>query len=169
MSLAFVVPVKSLWDNLTNKKYYVTGGIGSGETAEGFGPDYSPRNRAYCESCSSCGQIFFQWKMNLAYHDARYVDLYEETLYNALLRSTDLEGKHLYYDNPLDATVARYEWHVCPCCVGNMPRTLLMLPSWMYAKSPDGVYVNLFVGSTITLENAGGTDVEIVQASDYQR
>ncbi|MGH9718838.1 MAG: glycoside hydrolase family 127 protein [Bryobacteraceae bacterium] len=159
--------VKSLWDNLVNKKYYVTGGVGSGETSEGFGPNYSLRNRAYCESCSSCGEIFFQWKMNLAYHDAKYVDLYEETMYNALLGSTDLEGKHFYYDNPLDAGVPRYQWHVCPCCVGNIPRTLLMLPTWVYAKSADGVYVNLFVGSTITLENVAGTDVEMVQATDY--
>ena len=42
-----------------------------------------------------------------------------------------------------------------------------MLPTWAYAKSADGVYVNLFVGSTITLENVGGTDVEMVQATDY--
>ena len=35
--------VKSLWDNLVNRKYYVTGGVGSGETAEGFGPNYSLR------------------------------------------------------------------------------------------------------------------------------
>ena len=87
--------VKSLWDNIVNKKYYVTGGVGSGETSEGFGPNYSLRNGAYCESCSSCGAIFFQWKMNLAYHDAKYADLYEETMYNALLGSTDLDGQEL--------------------------------------------------------------------------
>ena len=58
--------VMSLWDNLVNKKYYLTGGIGSGETSEGFGGNYSLRNEAYCESCSSCGEIFFQYKMNLA-------------------------------------------------------------------------------------------------------
>ena len=100
--------VMSLWDNIVNRKYYVTGGIGSGETSEGFGPNYSLRNNAYCESCSSCGVIFFQYKMNLAYHDAKYADLYEETLYNALLGSIDLEGKNFYYDNPLDANAPRY-------------------------------------------------------------
>jgi DUF1680 family protein len=159
--------VKSLWDNIVNKKYYVTGGVGSGETSEGFGPNYSLRNAAYCESCSSCGEIFFQWKMNLAYHDAKYADLYEQTMYNALLGGTDLEGKHFYYTNPLDEAEPRTVWHVCPCCVGNIPRTLLMMPTWVYAKSADGVYVNLFVGSTITVENVGGTDVEMVQATDY--
>ena len=159
--------VKSLWDNIVNKKYYVTGGVGSGETSEGFGPNYSLRNGAYCESCSSCGEIFFQWKMNLAYHDAKYVDLYEETMYNALLGSTDLAGSVFYYTNPLDANEQRTPWHVCPCCVGNIARTLLMVPTWAYAKSADGVYVNMFVGSTINLENAGGTDVEMVQSTNY--
>ena len=159
--------VMSLWDNLINKKYYVTGGIGSGETSEGFGPDYSLRNEAYCEACSSCGLIFFQWKMNLAYHDAKYADLYEETMYNALLGSTDLGGTNFYYDNPLVEDKPRYAWHVCPCCVGNIPRTLLMIPTWTYAKSADGIYVNLFVGSAINVEHVAGTDVEMVQKTDY--
>ena len=64
--------VKSLWDNIVHKKYYLTGGVGSGETSEGFGPDYSLRNNGYCEACSSCGEIFFQWKLHLAYHHAQY-------------------------------------------------------------------------------------------------
>jgi uncharacterized protein len=159
--------VKSLWNSIVNKKYYVTGGVGSGETSEGFGPEYSLRHGAYCESCSSCGEIFFQWKLNLAYHDAKYVDLYEETMYNALLGSTDLDAKIFYYQNPLDANGPRAPWHGCPCCVGNIPRTLLMVPTWAYAKTPDSVYVNMFVGSTITVEDVAGTDVQMVQKTDY--
>jgi uncharacterized protein len=159
--------VLSLWDNLVNKKYYVTGGIGSGETSEGFGPNYSLRNNAYCESCSSCGEIFFQWKMNLAYHDAKFADLYEETIYNALLGSTDLAGKQFYYDNPLDEDKLRYDWHACPCCVGNIPRTLLALPTWTYATRADGIFVNMFVGSTINVPRVAGTDVRMVQVTDY--
>ena len=161
--------VLSLWDNLINKKYYITGGIGSGETSEGFGGNYSLPNSAYAESCSSCGVIFFQWKMNLAYHDAKYADLYEETMYNALLGSTDLDGKNFYYDNPLTINLnrARYPWHNCPCCVGNIPRTLLMVPTWTYAKGEDGIYVNMFIGSTIKVGKVAGTEVEMVQKTDY--
>ncbi|WP_008583128.1 glycoside hydrolase family 127 protein [Niabella soli] len=159
--------VLSLWDNMVNKKYYLTGGIGSGETSEGFGPNYSLGNNAYCESCSSCGLIFFQYKMNLAYHDAKYADLYEETMYNALLGSLDLNGKNFTYTNPLNTAEGRYQWHVCPCCVGNIPRTLLMIPTWTYVKGTDGLYVNLFIGSTINVEKVAGTDVEMIQKTDY--
>lgn len=157
----------ALWDNMVNKKYYVTGGIGSGETSEGFGPNYSLRNEAYCEACSSCGLIFFQYKLNLACHDAKYADLYEETMYNALLGSIDLEGKNFYYDNPLTERKPRYPWHVCPCCVGNIPRTLLMIPTWTYMKGENGLYVNMFIGSRINVENVAGTDIEVQQKTDY--
>jgi DUF1680 family protein len=159
--------VMSLWDNLVNKKYYLTGGIGSGETSEGFGPNYSLRNNAYCESCSSCGLIFFQYKLNLAHQEARYADLYEETMFNALLGALDLEAKNFYYDNPLTTTRPRYPWHACPCCVGNIPRTLLMIPTWTYVKGKDALFVNLFIGSTITVEDVAGTDIQMVQKTDY--
>jgi hypothetical protein len=158
--------VISLWDNMVNKKYYVTGGIGSGETSEGFGPNYSLRNEAYCETCSSCGVVFFQYKLNLAYHDAKYADLYEETMYNALLGGLALDGESYCYTNPLVNT-ERAKWHVCPCCVGNVARTLLMIPTWSYVKSKDGLYVNMFVGSRISVGELAGTSVEVVQKTDY--
>jgi uncharacterized protein len=159
--------VKSLWNSIVNRKYYVTGGVGSGETSEGFGKDYSLPNNAYCESCADCGELFFQHKLHRAYHEARFADLYEESLYNAILGSVDLEGKNFTYTNALDSSGARYPWHGCPCCVGNIPRTLLSLPTWMYTTGADGLYVNLFVGSVVTLDNVAGTRVQLMQQTDY--
>jgi hypothetical protein len=159
--------VQSLWSNLVQKKYYVTGGLGSGETPEGFGSNYSLPNGAYCESCANCGELFFQHALGLMWRDARYADLYEETLYNAILSDLDLAAENFTYTNALDCSGGRYPWHVCPCCVGNIPRTLLRLPTWMYARDTDGLYVNLFVGSTASVENVAGTDVCVVQATDY--
>lgn len=108
----------------------------------------------------------FQYKLNLSYHDAKYADLYEETMYNALLGATDLAGTSFCYTNPLVDT-ERARWHTCPCCVGNIPRTLLMMPTWTYVKGNDGLYVNLFVGSRIQVGEVAGTPVEMVQETDY--
>jgi DUF1680 family protein len=105
--------------------------------------------------------------MNIAYHEAKYADLYEESMYNALLGSVDLEARNFYYQNPLDSRGPRYPWHACPCCVGNIPRTLLMIPTWTYVKGDDGLYVNLFIGGTINVEKVAGTDVQMVQKTDY--
>jgi DUF1680 family protein len=42
-----------------------------------------------------------------------------------------------------------------------------MLPTWAYVKSADGIYVNLFIGSTMTVEDVSGTDIEMIQDTDY--
>jgi DUF1680 family protein len=54
-----------------------------------------------------------------------------------------------------------------PCCTGNIARTLLMLPAWMYSKSTNAIQVNLFVGSRVTIDNIAGTDVEMAQETNY--
>ncbi len=158
--------VMSLWNSIVNRKYYVTGGIGSGETSEGFGKDYSLPNRAYSESCADCGELFFQYKLQLTYGQGQYADLYEETLYNAILGSLDLEAENFTYTNPLDSGEKRYKWHGCPCCVGNIPRTLLMLPSWTCSKTADALFVNLYSGITAKAD-IGGTAVTLTQTTDY--
>ncbi|MEY4488621.1 MAG: Non-reducing end beta-L-arabinofuranosidase [Verrucomicrobiota bacterium] len=157
----------SLWNNLIDRKYYVTGGVGSGETSEGFGEDYSLPNNAYCESCANIGLLYFNHRLHLAYAQARYANLYEDTLYNAVLSDLDLQGKNFTYTNALDTDEARYPWHVCPCCVGNIARTLLQLPTWTYSADADRVFVNLFVGGTVTVNRPGAGDLRLTQSTDY--
>jgi len=87
-------------------------------------------------------------------------------MYNALLGGLALDGLSYCYTNPLINT-ERALWHVCPCCVGNLSRTLLMIPTWTYVKDATGLYVNMFVGSRISLGQVAGTDVEVIQKTDY--
>jgi DUF1680 family protein len=159
--------IESIWDSLVNRKLYVTGGIGSGETSEGFGADYSLPNNAYCESCAGCGLVFFQDRMFTLTGRARYADLYENTLYNAVLSDLDLNGENFTYTNSLDTAESRYKWHNCPCCVGNIARTLLQLPSWTYARGGDGIYVNLFIGGEMHVGRVAGTDLTLQQSTNY--
>ena len=160
--------VMSLWDNIVNKKYYVTGGIGSGETSEGFGPNYSLRNNAYCESCSSCGADLLpvQDEPRVPRREVRR-PLRRDDVQRAVGLARPARARTSTTTNPLEGRRPRYPWHACPCCVGNIPRTLLMMPTWTYVKDDDGIYVNLFIGSTIKVEDVAGTDVEMVQKTDY--
>lgn len=87
-------------------------------------------------------------------------------MYNALLGGVALDGQSFCYTNPLVNT-ERAKWHVCPCCVGNFARTLLMLPTWTYAKSKNGLHVNMFVGSRIQVGQVAGTNVEVIQKTEY--
>jgi DUF1680 family protein len=105
--------------------------------------------------------------MHLSWHDAKYAALYEQTIYNALGGSLDFEGNNFYYTNPLDARSARAPWNSVACCVGNLSRTLLMMPTWMYSRGTNAINVNLFVGSRVMVGELGGQDVELVQTTDY--
>ena len=156
----------SLFDNFVNKKYYVQGGAGSGETSEGFGNNYSLPNSAYCETCAGCGTLFFFQKMNLGYQEAKYADLMENVLYNEVLGSLDDQASNIFYPNPLNSSAARQPWTGVPCCYGNAARTLFQMPTWIYARSADTIYVNQFIGSTVTISNISGGTVQMVQTTE---
>lgn len=87
-------------------------------------------------------------------------------MYNALLGGVALDGENFWYTKLLVNT-ERTRWHVCPCCVGNIPRTLLMMPTWAYVKNGNGIYVNMFVDSRIYVGKIAGTNVVMVQKTDY--
>ena len=42
-----------------------------------------------------------------------------------------------------------------------------MIPTWTYVKSKDALYVNMFVGSRIHVGQVAGTNVEVVQKTEY--
>ena len=92
------------------------GGVGSGETSEGWAGLLAAQQTLQCQACCSCGEIFFQWKLDLAYPRRAVRDLYEQTLTNALFGSIDLDGTVFYDTTPLDANQQRARWHNCPCC-----------------------------------------------------
>ena len=139
-----------------------TGGIGTAQYGdEGFGDPYLLPNKTYCESCSSIAHVFWQHRMNLLTGEAMHADVMELVLYNSALSGMSLSGDSFFYQNPLESDRSRYPWHACPCCVGNIPRVLLSLPTWTYSKSADSIYVNLFIGSTVTVRNVAGTGMQV--------
>jgi DUF1680 family protein len=138
-----------LWENLTQKRIYITGGVGAVAAIEGFAPDYTLPNNGYLESCAAIGSGFFSRNMNLLFADGRYADELERVLYNGALCATSLKGDTYYYENPLDVRkpLARWSWHGCPCCPPMFLKIMGAMPGWIYAQNQQGIYVNLYVGS----------------------
>ena len=94
--------LENLWDNFTTKRMYVTGGAGSRYEGEAFGEDYElPNDRAYTETCAAIGSVMWNWRMLNITGEARYADLMEHTLYNAVLPGLSLDGTRYFYQNPL--------------------------------------------------------------------
>ena len=87
---------------MVGHKLYVTGGVGSRHLAEAFGQPYElPNDLAYCETCAAIASILWSWRMLLATGQARFADLIERTLHNAVLAGVSLDGERYFYVNPL--------------------------------------------------------------------
>ncbi|WP_278934792.1 glycoside hydrolase family 127 protein [Parabacteroides johnsonii] len=166
---AYFHAICRIWDNMATKKLYITGGIGSRAQGEGFGPEYELHNHsAYCETCASIANVYWNQRMFLATGDAKYIDVLERALYNGVISGVSLSGDKFFYDNPLESMGQheRAPWFGCACCPGNVTRFMASVPKYMYATQGNSLYVNLYVGSESRVALANDT-VTLVQNTEY--
>lgn len=161
--------LERIWNNMASRKLYVTGGIGSRAQGEGFGPEYELHNHtAYCETCASIANVYWNYRMFLATGEARYADVCERALYNGVISGVSLSGDRFFYDNPLESMGQheRAPWFGCACCPGNVTRFMASIPQYVYAVQGDDVYVNMYVNSTADIKT-DGNNVTLVQETRY--
>ncbi|WJH38177.1 glycoside hydrolase family 127 protein (plasmid) [Aliirhizobium terrae] len=161
--------LEGLWDDLTLKQMYVTGGIGPAAYNEGFTEYYDlPNDTAYAETCASVGLVFWAARMLGRGPNRRYADIMEQALYNGALTGLALDGKSFFYDNPLESTGKhhRWTWHRCPCCPPNIARLVASVGSYMYAVAENEIAVHLYGKSTVAA-TLGGSKVKLSQTTDY--
>jgi uncharacterized protein len=166
---AYQDAVRKLWNDINRSKTYLTGGVGSKSSNEGFGDPYDlPNHSAYCETCSSIGFILWNERMFRLTGESKYIDLLEKTLYNAFLSGISLSGDHFFYPNPLESwgKKVRPDWYNCACCPPNVARLIPMVPRFLYAQSGNRVFVNLYAAGKANL-NINGTNCLINQATNY--
>jgi DUF1680 family protein len=158
-----------LWDNLLNKRMYLTGGIGPSRHNEGFTMDYDlPDETAYAETCATIGLMLWNSRMLQFDGHRKYADAIERGLYNGFLSGVSLDGRRFFYENPLASAGEhhRVEWFACPCCPPNVARILASVGNFFYSTSEDGVWVHLFAGSRARIES-GREPVIIRQETSY--
>ena len=147
---SYIKAVDRIWENIVNKKIYITGGIGSRHAGESFGDNYElPNLSAYNETCAAIGNVYVNYRLFLLHGDAKYFDVLERTLYNGLISGVSLDGGSFFYPNPLASTggYSRKPWFGCACCPSNISRFISSLPGYVYAVKDDHVYVNLYMGN----------------------
>ena len=163
--------LNTLWQNLTKKKMYITGGAGSRWEGEAFGADYElPNERAYTETCAAIGSVMWNWRMLHLSGQAQFADQIETTLYNAVLPGLSLDGREYSYQNPLAdrGKHRRQEWFGCACCPPNVARMLASLPGYFYSLDDnDNLYVNLYASNTAEFVLSGGEVLSLEQQTDY--
>ncbi|NRP75822.1 Non-reducing end beta-L-arabinofuranosidase [Ensifer psoraleae] len=162
--------LETLWDDLTTKQIYVTGGVGPAASNEGFTDHYDlPNDTAYAETCASVGLVFWASRMLGRGPNRRYADIMEQALYNGALPGLSIDGRTFFYDNPLESTGKhhRWNWHPCPCCPPNIARLVASIGSYMYAVAEDEIAVHLYGESVARLKLANGAEFELRQETNY--
>jgi len=156
----YIEALERVWDVIINRNMYLTGGVGSTSRCEGFTFDYDlPNDTAYCETCASVGLILWNHRMNLLDPDSKYADVLERAMYNAAIAGVSLSGDRFFYVNPLysDGKHHRQEWFDCACCPTQVARFVPSIGRYMYATSPQTIWVNLYAGGQASIS---GSNVE---------
>lgn len=158
-----------LWDNMIQKRMYITGGIGSTPDGEGFTLDYDlPNDSAYAETCASIGLVFFAKQMLDITLSGQYADVMELALYNNILSGIQLDGKRFFYANPQEvepgvsgelfgyrhALPQRQKWYSCACCPPNLVRMIASLSGYAFSENESTIYSHLFLDCMASLDKA---------------
>lgn len=166
---AYIKAIDRIWDNIVDKKLYITGGIGATNNGEAFGPNYYlPNMSAYCETCAAIGNVYVNYRLFLLHGDSKYYDVLERTLYNGLISGVSMDGGGFFYPNPLESMGQhqRQAWFGCACCPSNICRFLPSLPGYIYAVKDRNVYVNLFLSNSSKV-SIDGKSVSLSQDTNY--
>ncbi|WP_406247433.1 glycoside hydrolase family 127 protein [Microbacterium sp. M] len=157
------------WDDLVQRRMYVTGGTGARHEDESFGEAFElPPDRAYAETCAGVALFGWAWRMYLATGRADILDVAETALYNLVAAGISTAGDTFTYVNPLQvrddrpyggkAPDARRRWFSCACCPPNLMRTFAALEQHIAAEREDGLDIALYASATVA---AHGATVEI--------
>jgi DUF1680 family protein len=178
---SLLIAVHKLWDNITNKKMYITGGIGSTPSGEAFTVDYDlPNDTAYSETCASIGLIYFAHMMQKIELKSEYGDIIERALYNTVLAGMNYDGNRFFYVNPLTVypdncygnperhhvKTERQKWFSCACCPPNIARTLSSLSNYIYSIHNNTLCVHQYISGRTTIKSDTGY-ISIIQRGNY--
>ena len=178
---------KKIFENISTKRMYVTGGIGSSSEGEAFTIDYDlPNLISYTESCAALGLSLFAHRMLLLENDAKYAHVVERAIYNGFMSSISLDGRGFFYTNPLEilphmlvreASVKnknpmrlpnpqRQEVFDCSCCPPNIVRFIPSIANFIYTADESTVYLHQFMDSQAKVK-VGNKEIEITQKTAY--
>ena len=169
---------RRLWESITKRRMYVTGGIGSTLIGEAFSVDYDlPNDTAYNETCASIGLMMFAAKMLEADPDREYADVMELAFYNTVLAGVQLDGKKFFYTNPLEiipgishiaathwhALPQRPGWHTCACCPPNAARLISSFGKYAYGENTTTAFCHLYADGEVSFKNG----VKLTCSTEY--
>lgn len=172
---------QKVFDNIINKRMYITGGVGSTPNGEKFERDYELDNLvSYNETCAALSLALFAHRMQELFDDSRYADVVERTIYNGFISGMSLDGKSYFYQNPMKIDLEARKRTVggrfkieppiaervsvfdCSCCPPNITRFIPSIANFLYTLDGEVLRVNQFMESEGEFEG-----ISIAQKTNY--
>jgi hypothetical protein len=163
---------KNAFDMLLAQSF-VTGGWGPDEQLRATDSDdvYASLTGTHSSFETPCGS-YAHFKITRyllrVTRDSRYGDSMERVMYNTVLGAKPLEpdGHAFYYSDYNFDGHKVYSNHGFPCCSGTLPQVATDYGINSYFRDGQGVYVNLYIPSTLRWQQ-NGTSVSLTQKSSY--
>lgn len=152
---------------------FVTGGWGPDETLRATGTSdvfdsLSKTHSGFETPCGSYAHFKLTRYLLRVTRDSRYGDSMERVMYNTILGAKPLErdGRTFYYSDYNFKGSKVYSPHGWPCCSGTMTQVAADYRINTYFRDGRGVYVNLYIPSTLRWTQ-GGAQMVMTQRTEY--
>jgi DUF1680 family protein len=160
------------FDMLTQQSY-ATGGWGPNEgliePGKGLlGASLDKTHASFETPCGAYGHFKITRYLMQVTQDSSYGDSMERVLYNTILGAKPIlpDGTSFYYSDFGAGARKVYHRDKWPCCSGTFPQLSADYHVSIYFRSPDGVYVNLYVPSKLRWKTEGAV-FELTQQTRY--
>jgi uncharacterized protein len=160
---------------MVREQSYATGGWGPDEAfivpgSDGLDQSLGLTHSSFETPCGAYGHFKITRYLLRVTGDSRYGDSMERILYNTIAGAWPIlpDGTSFYYSDYNNAGVKVHYKDKWPCCSGTFPQLAADYGISSYFKSKDGIYINLFLPSTVSwLQN--GTACTLTQATAFPR
>jgi DUF1680 family protein len=160
---------------MVQEQSYATGGWGPDEAfvVPGTGAleaSLGSTHASFETPCGAYGHFKITRYLLRVTRDSRYGDSMERVLYNTIAGATPTQpdGTTFYYSDYNNAGRKVHHRDKWPCCSGTFPQLAADYGISSYYKSPEGIYVNLFLPSRVSW-SPNNTPCTLTQTTDYPR
>ncbi len=165
---------RNAWQMINDTQSFATGGWGPNESfvepnsGELFA-SLSKTHRGFETPCGSYAHFKLTRYLLRVTRDGRYGDSMERVLYNTVMGAKQLEpdGRAFYYSDYNFDGRKTYFPDMWPCCSGTLPQVAADYRILAYFRDSLGLYVNLYLPSTLKWTSADGAQLTLTQSGNY--
>ncbi len=167
----YLTALTQIWRSMTKTDLHNTGGFSTEEQAVG-----NPFTNGNIETCCTVAYLALTADVLRLTGDPAAADVLELATYNNSLACFAPTGRWSTYNTPMAGEKRANFWQIgfqcrpgspeLNCCSVNAPRLLGELAEWAYMTCDEGLTVNFYAPSAVTLALPGGR-VRVEQTTDY--